>query len=151
MECWLQVPDFPNYEVSDMGRLRRGLRELRGYPSKRGHVDTSLRRGGKTYRRYMHVLVLTAFVGPRPIGLEGCHADGNPSNNRLTNLRWDTHKGNMEDAVHHGTTTRKEQCVRGHPLAGNQYSSNGGCITCIKDRARVRRLNGYVSPSRRRG
>lgn len=30
---------------------------------------------------------------------------------------------------------KKERCVNGHPLEGNQYSSNGGCKTCARARA----------------
>ena len=41
--------------------------------------------------------VLTAFVGPKPHGLECCHLDDDPFNNALANLRWDTHSGNMKD------------------------------------------------------
>lgn len=49
------------------------------------------------------VLVLLAFVGPRPKGMECCHNDGDPENNSLDNLRWDTHSSNVYDAIRHGT------------------------------------------------
>ncbi|RUU22663.1 HNH endonuclease [Mesorhizobium sp. M7A.F.Ca.AU.002.06.1.1] len=55
---------------------------------------------------YVHLLVLEAFVGPRPDGLEGCHNDGNPDNNRLDNLRWDTPESNQADRIAHGTDIR---------------------------------------------
>jgi hypothetical protein len=48
-------------------------------------------------------LVLEAFAGPCPEGLECCHNDGDPANNRLENLRWDTRKANVEDSRRHGT------------------------------------------------
>ena len=50
--------------------------------------------------------MLEAFVGPRPAEHEGCHNDGNPANNHLNNLRWDTHTGNMADTKTHGTRPR---------------------------------------------
>lgn len=50
------------------------------------------------------VLVLLAFVGPCPEGMEGCHWDGNPANNNVWNLRWATHKDNMKDRTRHGRT-----------------------------------------------
>lgn len=56
---------------------------------------------GKTRR--VHSLVLIAFVGPRPDGMECCHGDGNPANNHLSNLRWDTPKSNHSDRGRHGT------------------------------------------------
>lgn len=58
-------------------------------------------------KAYVHHLVLEAFVGACPDGMEGCHfPDRNPSNNRLDNLRWDTSKANGQDMVSHGTSTR---------------------------------------------
>ena len=37
------------------------------------------------------------------------HKDGNPANNHLDNLRWDTRKNNAADRVRHGTTCRGER------------------------------------------
>ncbi len=56
---------------------------------------------------YVHQLVLGAFVGPCPIGMECRHLDGNPSNNFLSNLRWGTHLENMEDMRRHGSLDGK--------------------------------------------
>jgi len=54
---------------------------------------------------FVHRLVLTAFTGPCPTGLEACHfPDTNPSNNYLENLRWDTRSANQKDAVRSGTS-----------------------------------------------
>lgn len=55
-------------------------------------------------------LVLEAFVGPCPEGMEACHfPDRDPANNQLENLRWDTHQANMVDKATHGTSLRGEQ------------------------------------------
>ena len=48
-----------------------------------------------------HLLVLEAHVSPRPVGLEGCHNDGDPTNNVVGNLRWDTHSANLLDIARH--------------------------------------------------
>lgn len=53
-----------------------------------------------TYR--VNVLVLLAFRGPRPSRADACHGNGDPNDNALTNLRWDTRSGNMLDASRHG-------------------------------------------------
>ena len=58
----------------------------------------------------VHKLVLEAFVGPCPDGLECCHNDGNSFNNHIDNLRWDTHKSNIHDRIKHGTSNRGELC-----------------------------------------
>lgn len=46
---------------------------------------------------------MLAFKGPRPNGKEVCHGDGVASNDRLDNLRYDTHLANMADMKDHGT------------------------------------------------
>lgn len=63
-------------------------------------VSCTSRRGAIT----IHELVMLAFVGPRPNGMEIDHIDRNKNNNRLENLRYVTHKENMENceyAEHH--------------------------------------------------
>ncbi len=50
-----------------------------------------------------HRMVLETFRGPAPPGTEGCHDDGQPFRNVLSNLRWDTHKANTADSIRHGT------------------------------------------------
>lgn len=60
-------------------------------------------------RRYIHRLVLEVFVGPCPEGMVACHNDGNPRNNALSNLRWDTREANMRDRDRHGTSPRGER------------------------------------------
>lgn len=123
-ERWLPVLGFEGlYEVSDLGRVRAVERTLcyericpsgrvvqvrRHYPAvllkpgtvKSGHKLVVLGRGNP---RLVHRLVLDAFVGPRPPGKEALHGDGDPANNRLTNLRWGTRSENMRDAIRHGT------------------------------------------------
>jgi hypothetical protein len=64
---------------------------------------------GKGASRKVHRLVLEAFVGPCPPGMECCHNDGNPLNNRLDNLRWDTRRSNQLDRNRHGTGSRGEK------------------------------------------
>jgi hypothetical protein len=59
---------------------------------------------GKTKSFLVHQLVLEAFVGPRPKGYHACHNDGNPHNNRVDNLRWDTVWANMKDRTDQGGT-----------------------------------------------
>jgi hypothetical protein len=50
----------------------------------------------------VHSLVMLAFVGPRPDGLEVCHNNGVASDNRLSNLRYDTRSENNVDSSKHG-------------------------------------------------
>lgn len=68
----------------------------------------NLRVGGKQCRFYVHRLILEAFVGPCPDGLECLHHDGNPANNWIGNLSWGTHVKNVDDSRRH------ETCQMGH-------------------------------------
>ena len=118
-EEWHPVKGLEDcYEVSDHGRIRSldrhmPLRDgaLRFYRGKimtprfgsGGYALVSLYgRDGIRHVR-VHVLVLETFVGPRPSRQhDGCHEDGNPANNALSNLRWDTIDENLRDVVRHG-------------------------------------------------
>jgi hypothetical protein len=68
-----------------------------------GRQLVQLWQDGKPDYVRVHRLVLLAFRGPCPEGMEACHGDGNASNNALWNLRWDTHQANVGDAIGHGT------------------------------------------------
>ena len=97
------------YEVSSMGRVRRGSRVIAPKVDQGGRLRISLCRNAKAIDRFIHVLVLEAFVGPRPSKFDCCHNDGNSVNNALTNLRWDTKKANQADRVKHGTMSFGEK------------------------------------------
>lgn len=114
-ERWRTIAEFPDYEVSSWGRVRRigAKRYLRQAPrpGRYPHFRVELRKNGRTYWRTVHILVLIAFEGPSPPGKDiGCHNDGDPANNRLENLRWDTQKANVEDMRKHGTLVCGERC-----------------------------------------
>lgn len=104
-EDWRQVPQFPEYEVSSLGRVRiirsgkivRICRTTDGY----SRVSLSNAEGRTTFR--MHRLILMTFVGPRPTGMCGCHHDRNRQNNAISNLRWDTFSNNNAEKIRHGT------------------------------------------------
>lgn len=155
-EIWKPVPEWVGYyEVSDQGRVRSvgrtvprtngrplNLRSkiLKGSVNACGYVVVALCRDDTKLSRSVHRLVLTAFVGPQPEGMEGCHFDGDPANNCLDNLRWDTRSGNTYDRVRHGTHSqaRKTHCAHGHPFdEANTYLAPGKfrqrtCRTCMR-------------------
>ena len=112
-EAWKSVVGHEEfYEVSDYGNVRSRDRVDRLNRVRRGQLLTptglrylhvTLSNRGIKVQRTVHRLVLEAFIGPAPMNMEGCHWDGNPRNNRLDNLRWDTRRKNIEDAIRHGT------------------------------------------------
>jgi hypothetical protein len=62
---------------------------------------------GKSHR--ICRLVLEAFAGPCPEGMECRHLNGNKCNNSLDNLCWGTPKENQADRIAHGTSNRGER------------------------------------------
>jgi HNH endonuclease len=86
-------------------QFRRG-RILRPGPANSEHLTVVLGRGNT---QSVHVLVLTAFVGPSPPGCEGLHGDDNPTNNDISNLRWGTRSDNLHDAVRNGKRSLGEE------------------------------------------
>lgn len=113
-ECWKSVVGYEGvYEVSDLGNVRSLDRiDAAGHRLKARTIRTSKNRGGyhviclsKDGRQKtvtLHSVVLTAFVGPRPDGMFGCHGDDCQDNNSLSNLRWDTPSANGADKVRNG-------------------------------------------------
>jgi hypothetical protein len=70
-------------------------------PSKTSDGYLRVNLSGKLF--LVHVLVLEAFVSKRPEGMQVCHNNGIPDDNRLENLRWDLPKNNVSDRIGHGT------------------------------------------------
>lgn len=163
-EQWLPVVGWEGfYEVSDQGRVRsldrmtpnrwgtltpcKG-RTLAGKIAPiTGYRVCTLVNAAEGKQRYanIHRLVLEAFVGPCPDGMECCHNDGDRSNAALTNLRWDTRSANTLDAVSQRTNhhAKKETCSEGHPYDGVTHhkarkATSRYCKRCkaAKDRAR---------------
>lgn len=109
MNC-LPVPGFPDYEVSDCGRVfslnygrTKQRKELRATTNGVGYPIVRLHKNKKPHNKYVHRLVMEAHVGPCPPGMEVCHNDGNPANFNISNLRYDTRSGNFSDKHDHGT------------------------------------------------
>jgi hypothetical protein len=121
-EVWKDVPGFPGYKVSNFGNVQscrgrkripglkgsRGIltdkwHKLKGYVRKTKYTYFVLYKDSQPFTKSAHHLVLETFIGPRPDGYCACHNDGNPLNNCLTNLRWDTPRSNYDDAVKHGS------------------------------------------------
>lgn len=76
---------------------------ITGHINKSGYRVVALCKNGIDKHHYVHSLVAETFLGPRPIKHHVCHNDGNPCNNKLENLRYDTASGNAADRIKHGT------------------------------------------------
>jgi hypothetical protein len=116
-----EIAGFPGYRVGSDGsvwscwasrrgqtdkwhRLRPRRSAARRPPRKGKYLSVALwRTGEKQKNMLIHLLVLNAFLGPAPAGMEASHEDGDPANNALGNLRWKTHRANIADKKRHGT------------------------------------------------
>lgn len=114
-EIWKPVVGWEGlYEVSNMGRVQ-SLARLDSSLTRRlsarilqpigvnGYPRVNLWRTPRRIMRPIYRLVLEAFVGPCPEGMEACHNNGLRADCRLTNLRWDTPAANSQDKIAHGT------------------------------------------------
>lgn len=148
-EEWRPVVGYEGlYEVSDRGQVRSLPRRLRGrilrpglsagYPS----VNLSVNGVGRVVK--VHILLAEAFLGPRPDGSVTCHADGDRSNNVLSNLRYDTVSSNNLDTVRHGNhwQAAKTHCKHGHEYTPENTirrpEGHRRCRTCTEERERRR-------------
>lgn len=127
-EEWRAIPGWEGeYEVSDQGRVRSVARIVemvdgRHYTvagrvralwtDSKGYVHATLYRNDRGKRHTVHGLVALAFLGPRPEDMEVCHGNGDPGDNRLANLRYDTRSNNHLDKRAHGTSRCGEENPR---------------------------------------
>lgn len=110
IENWRLIPSYPDYEVSDLGgvrRLRASQKNPAGWVLKshlrpEGYPQVGLYTGGRLRNVPVHQLVAEAFLGSPPIGQLTRHKNGDYSNPRLDNLEYGTQQQNLEDAARHG-------------------------------------------------
>ena len=111
-----KIKGFERYFISDSGdvfstiRPKGELRPMRPCVTRQGYHRIGLRNEeGKCRWFSVHSLVLEAFVCKRPKGLIACHRNGEHSDNKVSNLRWDTYKANEADKLLHGTRAIHER------------------------------------------
>lgn len=123
---WKDVPRYEGkYQVSNTGLIKSLPRLVRGRARsgtvfqrrvpgrilkpgkycKSGHVSVVLGHGENGSP--VHQLVALAFMGATPEGMEILHNNGNPKDNRLSNLRFGTRTENILDVYRQGKKWRK--------------------------------------------
>jgi hypothetical protein len=126
-EKWKDIPGYEGrYQASTLGRIKSLERKVRsvnhytgneflrtvpehilrpGRYAKSGHVSVVLEHGGNG--KPVHQLILRTYMGEPPEGQEVLHCDGDPTNNRLENLRYGTRTENILDVYRQGGRWRK--------------------------------------------
>ena len=162
MAEWAEIKGFEGfYEVSDTGLVRSGPRVImrkngaklnlsgkilsaRKIKNPRDYPSVNLYKPGeKGVSKKIHILVAEAFLGTRPSGHYVCHNNGDPTDNRLENLRYDTPSENSLDTIRHGRhiPSKRTHCPRGHALSGKNLLpsalKNGyrSCRSCSQSRS----------------
>ena len=179
---WRSVVGYEGvYEVSDQGHIRSLDRHIeqvgrsgklyqrfmRGHSmtltvGSHGYPHVNLRRAGTSNLSLVHRLVLEAFIGPCPEGMEACHANDIKADNRLANLRWDSSEANKRDMLRNGGHYQANQthCKHGHEFTPENTIARGdggrGCRACKRinsqtdaERANRRERNRRYNAKRR--
>ncbi len=122
-EEWRRVDEiegcegYHGYEVSSFGRVRsfrdhggnitRVAKSLTISVARNGYCYVTVYRHRKAWRALLHRLVLRAFVGPCPDGMEARHFPSNDRTNcRIDNLCWGTREQNVQDRADMGMTPK---------------------------------------------
>ena len=114
-EVWKEIPGFPDYQVSNLGRVMsyrnqygHGPRIIHGEKTKTGYIQVSLNK-----RRFkVHRLVALAFI-PNPDELPQInHKNEIKTDNRAENLEWCTAKYN----INYGVGIMRSAISRGKPV-----------------------------------
>ena len=108
VECWRRIDGFPNYRISNYGRVKVQNKQGRGYPAilkqntsgnKSGYVLIQLHRDNKPKTFQVHRLVAKAFIFNPDNKPCVNHINGIKTDNTIGNLEWVTHRENLIHAV----------------------------------------------------
>lgn len=111
-EIWKPIIGYPNYEVSNLGRVKRLPYEHRknehisfGFRKTDGYRGIVLCKDGTFTHFFVHRLVAAAFI-PNPLALPFVnHKNENKEDNRAENLEWCDGSYNMK----YGTNRERAQ------------------------------------------
>jgi len=122
METWVKVKDFENYEVSNLGKVRRldsvviqgGVKtrykgRVLSQENVKGYKRVTLSKGKIVKRFTVHRLVLMSFT--KNLYNKPCvnHINGDKLDNRLSNLEWVTYS---ENEIHSIKVLKKKNSNR---------------------------------------
>jgi hypothetical protein len=144
-EIWKQVEGFPDYQISNRGRLysHKSKRCLKHYNNNHNYPYYTL---GRNNRFLVHRLVGIHFIpnpNNHPILL---HKDHDPQNYSIKNLTWGTHKQNTQDSFVCGRiNTTKGRTKRLETLTTFVLQSPEGEIVCVNNIKKFIRDKGFTS------
>ena len=145
MEIWKEIKDYPNYMVSNLGRVkslnynRTGVEQLRKLnKNNEGYLSINLSKNNNVEYFLVHRLEAIAFDLPIPEHLKNIpiekleinHKDENPQNNHLDNLEWTDSKGNKDWGNYKkrlSESLKKYERTEEHKRKIAEANTNGKC------------------------
>lgn len=100
-EIWKDIPNYPTYQASSLGNIRRilngKLKDVKPFMNADGYLQIKAEGG---YRRYPYVarLVAEAFYGVHDDKMRVDHLNNIHDDNRAENLEWVTQSENLRRA-----------------------------------------------------
>lgn len=149
-EEWRDIPGYEGlYQISNLGnvkslgrfkRIGNGAlqpipeRILRAVPyNKVGHLKVTLCKDGEKRKCPVHNLVMTAFVGKRPDGMEVRHLNSNSQDNRIENLAYGTSAENHIDQSKIGHIANQKLAPTDIPTIRIRLAKGESCTAIAKD------------------
>lgn len=139
-EKWKDIEGYEGlYKVSDYGRIistkkKNGYKDyLIGTMDNKGYCRVTLNKDAVSKTFSVHRLVAQAFL-PNPEN-KPCidHIDTNPSNNRVENLRWVTHKENMNNPITKINKRKKTWREKSEKLEKEFLDKVIYCKSCLRN------------------
>lgn len=142
VEIWRTAYNFPDYEVSNFGKVRskdRIIEHSNGRLHKtigkilvqrldhNGYLTVSLQKNKRNYKVKVHRLVLSTFS--ECIGEQVNHIDEDKTNNKLLNLEWCTAKYN----ANYGTRNARIQKRNEHRRKTGQDTTESTSDTTVSE------------------
>ena len=96
---FVKIDGYPNYVIHSVGSILRiyktKTKELKSSKMPNGYMRIGLTNNGKRKMFYIHRLLATAFIPNPENKTDVDHINGVRYDNQLDNLRWLTHKENL--------------------------------------------------------
>ena len=127
-EEWRDIPDFPNYQVSNLGRVKsykyneeKVLKPRIGKRKGDEYAKVALYKDNKAHNIGVHRLVAFAFL-PNPDNKPQIdHIDQNKLNNNISNLQWATSSENNLNKGNIFIGTNTGEPYISYDKCGNRY------------------------------
>lgn len=140
MEVWKQVENYPTYEISSYGRLRKKYlngkqKILKPDVINGGYLRWTLSKDGMTKRFIAHRLVAMHFIQNPNNYPDVNHIDNDRQNNHVENLEWCTP---LQNAKHRDKQNRHTPCKRVY-----QYDQHLNLIGEYRSTREAARITGF--------